>query len=415
MQSHARVNRVTLAAAMGVATVMMGACSLVLASNRDVPTALAGHASTIPQTIQESFRLPSADLPFGSLVQFYRGKALFEVDMARWLRAEKGAELLARNADGCSGCHLSGGRNGVHQQGHYLAPLAPIVVFEPEATVSDVDNSPGAHKPQENMPLKQAVKLIWQQIEFATSNSRHSLVYPRINATSEQLGHATVRITPSLIGLGLIEQIEDEDIKQWYDQYGLGKISIAEQNSQDKRVGRFGFKARHASIRRFVESALREELGIHQEYMLSDTQLDDLEFYSRELGVPTRREAGPAEGFLFFQQAGCGICHRPSYHIRRTSRSKEYPVQIWPFSDFLLHDLGYPDQATKEYWRTTPLWGLGRVEGALGYGAYMHDGRARTLQEAILWHGGEAAQSRQAFLDASQEEQLELLAFLMSL
>jgi CxxC motif-containing protein (DUF1111 family) len=82
----------------------------------------------------------------------------------------------------------------------------------------------------------------------------------------------------------------------------------------------------------------------------------------------------------------------------------------------LVHDLSYPDPGGgRQFWRTTPLWGLGRVEMTLGYGAYMHDGRARTLEEAILWHGGEAALSRFLFLESASDAQSTLIAFLRSL
>jgi CxxC motif-containing protein (DUF1111 family) len=136
--------------------------------------------------------------------------------------------------------------------------------------------------------------------------------------------------------------------------------------------------------------------------------LDLVTFYSANLAVPARRKASFPEtlkGKQIFLQSGCTACHVPKFVTRRDSLDKAQAFQlIWPYSDFLLHDMGegladgqQVGLASGREWRTPPLWGIGLTQTVSGHSFFLHDGRARNLTEAILWHGGEAQKSRDAF------------------
>jgi len=154
--------------------------------------------------------------------------------------------------------------------------------------------------------------------------------------------------------------------------------------------------------------------------------LDAVTYYSHTLAVPIRRDYLNPEvlhGKALFQQLGCADCHTPHF---TTSEAPEFPElsfqEIWPYTDLLLHDMGEgladgrPDFAANgNEWRTPPLWGLGLVPVVNGHQTLLHDGRARNVAEAILWHGGEAQASQQAFKALAAEEREALVQFLTSL
>ena len=157
-----------------------------------------------------------------------------------------------------------------------------------------------------------------------------------------------------------------------------------------------------------------------------DPILDLVTFYSQNLAVPARRDIDDPpvlRGKQTFYAAGCTSCHTPKFVTSRDAENAGQKFQlIWPYSDFLLHDMGEgladgrPEaQASGSEWRTPPLWGIGLTETVSGHTFFLHDGRARNLIEAIVWHGGEAQAARDAFVNLSQSSRDDLLAFLGSL
>ena len=154
--------------------------------------------------------------------------------------------------------------------------------------------------------------------------------------------------------------------------------------------------------------------------------MDAVVFYSRNLAVPARRnESDPTvlRGKALFYGIGCTGCHRPKHATR-----SDWPVGalagqlIWPYTDLLVHDMGEaladgrPEgDASGREWSTAPLWGIGLTEVVNGHTRFLHDGRARNLVEAILWHGGEAESARDAFRAMPSADRNALLAFLNSL
>jgi CxxC motif-containing protein (DUF1111 family) len=154
--------------------------------------------------------------------------------------------------------------------------------------------------------------------------------------------------------------------------------------------------------------------------------VDPVTFYARNLAVPPRREATDPDvlaGRSLFHAIGCAKCHVPGQRTRAdATRAEQSSQQIWPYTDLLLHDLGEgladsrPEgTASGREWRTAPLWGIGLTGTVSGRARYLHDGRARDLLEAILWHAGEAAAQRDAVAELSASEREQLIRFVESL
>lgn len=149
-------------------------------------------------------------------------------------------------------------------------------------------------------------------------------------------------------------------------------------------------------------------------------------FYSQNLAVPRRRNPDAPDvlkGKRLFAQSGCAACHNPSFKTGESPGQPHLSDQtIWPYNDLLLHDMGdgladnrLDGDATGREWRTPPLWGIGLTETVNGHTFFLHDGRARNIQEAILWHGGEAQKARDAFAALTKAEREQLIAFVNSL
>ncbi|MGO1119049.1 di-heme oxidoreductase family protein [Rhodovibrionaceae bacterium A322] len=270
------------------------------------------------------------------------------------------------------------------------------------------------------------------------------------------------RVAPPMIGLGLLEAIYDEDILALadpLDQDGDGISGKANQvwsyETGAVRLGRFGLKSGHATVPDQVAGAFAGDIGLSTpliptpagdctdlqvgcltaphgdkeldyEDEVSQEMFDLVVFYSRNLAVPARRDTSDPQvlaGKEVFYESGCASCHRPKFVTRRDSAEPEQSFQlIWPYSDLLLHDLGEgladhrPEGlADGREWRTAPLWGLGLTKTVNGHTFLLHDGRARSILEAILWHGGEAERAKQAVVSLSTEQRQALLAFLNSL
>lgn len=270
------------------------------------------------------------------------------------------------------------------------------------------------------------------------------------------------RVAPQMIGLGLLETIAEEDIlarQDIDDADGDGISGKAQQvwSSEHNRVmlGRFGWKAGAPSVNEQSQGAFAGDIGISvplhpsgagectpqqkrcmdapngnsPQYanLEADQQVTDLVvFYSKNLSVPARRHYDDPDvlrGKQLFNAIGCASCHTPSYTTRKDTVNIEQSEQrIWPYTDLLLHDMGEgladgrPEGlANGQEWRTAPLWGIGLTPVVNGHSFYLHDGRARNLLEAILWHGGEAQAQRDAVIRLSREDRDLLIKFVESL
>jgi CxxC motif-containing protein (DUF1111 family) len=255
-----------------------------------------------------------------------------------------------------------------------------------------------------------------------------------------------------VFGLGLLEAIPEATILALADEGdqdgdGIsGKANyVWDVQKNGLSLGRFGWKANQPTLIQQVASAYHDDMGITTSLLprensdgqsqydgrgddpeLSDEILDVVTFYVQTLAVPARRDLDDPlvqRGEQLFDNARCSACHIPTLQTGTLSDVPEVSNQtIQPFTDLLLHDMGpgladnRPDfLATGSEWRTPPLWGIGLVKVVNGHTNFLHDGRARGLLEAILWHGGEAEQSREAVQEMSTNDRDALIAFLESL
>lgn len=270
------------------------------------------------------------------------------------------------------------------------------------------------------------------------------------------------RVAPQMIGLGLLEAIPEEQIVANADPDDKDGDGISGRPNRvwshvDQRValGRFGWKAGNPTVRQQSAEAFAGDIGIsnpmvpnpagdctpNQKFCLGapngngpregafeagKTFLDLVEFYSQNIAVPRRRNHDDRQvlaGKATFHAIGCTACHTPKFVTGIVPGQPHLSGQkIWPYSDMLLHDMGEgladnrPEGvANGREWRTAPLWGIGLTPVVNKHSFYLHDGRAHNLQEAILWHGGEAQASRDAFRALSKKERAQLIAFVKSL
>lgn len=276
------------------------------------------------------------------------------------------------------------------------------------------------------------------------------------------LAQISPRVAPQMIGLGLLEAIPETDILALADAADADRDGISGRASRvwsqeygQWMLGRFGYKAGAATITAQSAAAASGDIGLSTPLAPahwgdctaaqadcraaphggtgSDEALEApttvmalIVFYARNLAVPARRTIANPEvlrGKEVFYTAGCTACHRPKFVTHRLPDRPEQSFQlIWPYSDLLLHDMGEgladnrPEWgATGREWRTAPLWGIGLTETISGRATFLHDGRARTLLEAILWHGGEAEAARETVRLMGAADRTALITFLETL
>lgn len=262
----------------------------------------------------------------------------------------------------------------------------------------------------------------------------------------------SARVAPPVFGLGLLEAIDESSIRSRSDEGDANGDGISGKANdvwdvvgQRMALGRFGWKAEQPSLLQQSAAAYNEDMGITNplfpvestfgqlqydgrtdDIELTDSILHAVTFYVRTLAVPARRNTEAPmvqQGGSLFQQAGCVRCHVPEQRTRvDVSFAPISNQRIFPYTDLLLHDMGpgladgRPSfRATGAEWRTPPLWGIGLTQAVNGHQNFLHDGRARSFLEAILWHGGEAQSSSDAVRAMSPEERAALLSFLGSL
>lgn len=273
------------------------------------------------------------------------------------------------------------------------------------------------------------------------------------------------RVAPQVIGLGLLEAIREQDIhanaeRQRKENNGVsGRPNrVWDAYAKDWVVGRFGWKANVGSVAHQSAGAFLGDIGItsprfpredctgaqtdcqaaverdaqwrkergEPDVDIEERTLEKVIFYMRTLAVPARREWRDPEvlrGKRVFSETGCASCHAPEYVTGTLDGFPELSNQtIRPYTDLLLHDMGEgladnrPDfDAGGREWRTPPLWGIGLFQAVNGHTDYLHDGRARNLMEAVLWHGGEAEAARDRVLKLDASDRAALVRFLESL
>lgn len=274
----------------------------------------------------------------------------------------------------------------------------------------------------------------------------------------------TKRLAPAVMGLGYIAALSDASILANADSSDADGDGISGRpnyvsptdfftpqaihiSNNGKYIGRFGKKAEKVTIQDQVVFALKQDIGITSDFDMQDLYniqvgnntgdnvadpevsasfVHSLEFYMRTLKAPSRRNADDAdvvEGERLFTQIGCTGCHKSTLVTSESDISALSNQTFHPYSDFLLHDMGellddgYPEgSANSNEWRTPPLWGIGLAKDSQGGQMFLlHDGGASTFPELITYHGGEAAGSRTAFYNLSEQQKEQIIKFLESL
>jgi len=360
-----------------------------------------------------------------------RGRPIRDPGPGRPLESERldPPRLIRLGLAGADGQLVPDPTYGGQLQDHALSPLAPEGAFEITSQIT-YGQYPDATPYMLEAPI------------VALRELRHGPMHPDTRVS--------LRLPPSLIGLGLIEAIPEQAIVALADPDDAdgdgvsGRPNRVRDPQTGARVlGRFGWKAGQPSLWLQTATALREDLGITTpvfpdpqcaagtacEASAPELSADDLERltrYTRLLGPPARRRVDDAElarGEVVFASAGCARCHHPRFETGEVSDLPELAHRtIEPFSDLLLHDMGeaLSDQrpegeAHGQEWRTAPLWGLGLLRAVSGDVRLLHDGRARSPEQAILWHGGEAQAARDRFARATRQDRVALLRFLDTL
>ncbi|MCL6523692.1 MAG: c-type cytochrome [Thermoflavifilum sp.] len=260
------------------------------------------------------------------------------------------------------------------------------------------------------------------------------------------------RMAPPVFGMGLLARVPEAEILSHADPQDADGDGIRGHPNYvydpvlgQQVLGRFGLKANVGSLLTQVASAFQQDMGItntvfpeenvigqpqadglHDDPELADSLLQAVKFYVETLAVPARRNVSDPTvrtGEQLFTQIGCAKCHLPTLY---TATDVRFPAlshqRIHPYTDLLLHDMGSaladgrPDyQASGQEWRTAPLWGIGLFPKTNGLAFYLHDGRAQSIEEAIIWHGGEAQQAKEHFMQLSAAQRQAVIAFLQSL
>jgi CxxC motif-containing protein (DUF1111 family) len=357
------------------------------------------------------------------------------------------------NAQACSSCHLLDGRGDADgpepgllfrldatdpAYGGQIQDRS-ILGVQPEATVRTIyTEETGTYADGSEYRLRRPV------------HELEDLAYGEVSVDTD----IAPRLAPPVFGAGLLEAIPEADLFDLADPEDEDGDGVSGRPNRvediatgEVVIGRFGWKANVATVEDQVASAFIADIGITSPMFpaenctevqvecadspnggspeISQEIFDQVVFYNRTLAVPARRGLDQPEviaGAKLFEGADCVSCHHPGHVTGPSEIDALAGQEIYPFTDLLIHDMGHdlddgrPDgEASGAEWRTPPLWGIGLTETINGHVNFLHDGRARSLEEAILWHGGEAKSARDEFAGLSEPQRAQLIAFLESL
>ncbi|MEX1035195.1 MAG: di-heme oxidoredictase family protein [Sneathiella sp.] len=429
-----------------------------------------GGDTTQPTRGKNSFTIPAANINRDQLRIFFFGNKLFNTN---WVIAPASVKTLdglgpTFNRVSCSGCHLRDGRGQPPEKkgDELLSMLVRLSVPgenehggpNPHPVYGDQLND----RANPSVPAEGKVIIDIQERpgQFA-DGTPYSLAMPEYRFTDLSFGPLgsdimiSPRVAPAMIGLGLLEAIPEADLLALSDPEDVDSDGISgrlnyvwDETDKALRIGRFGWKSNAATLRHQNAAAALGDIGITtnmfpdqncppaqtacqqaamgDEPEMSDEFLEKLTLYTQTLAVPARRDVTDKDvlaGEELFHEAGCTACHIPTFVTGNHPTLELLSNQtIHPFTDLLLHDMGEgladdrPDfEASGQEWRTPPLWGIGLVQSVNKHTRFLHDGRARSLDEAILWHSGEAEKAKETFRNMEASQRTQLLSFLNSL
>lgn len=455
----------------GLAFMLATMCSPAFAQSHYVKSydQLGGETTVVNQSAK-AFTLPAANAREEHLRPFFFGNRLFNTNWTQAPGSVKKFDGLGPtfNRVSCSGCHTRDGRGRPP-----LTPDEPMdsMLLRLSIPGTDPHGGPRPHpaygdqlqdKSIQGVAAEGRVGVTWTKIagRFADGEA-YELTRPDYRIEGLAYGplgkdiQISPRVASQVIGLGLLEAVPEAYLLAFADPDDSDKDGISgrpnrvwDPAAKKTVVGRFGWKANAPTLMAQSAGAAFGDIGLTSplhpaqncppaqkacagavaggETELSQEFLDKLVLYLRLLAVPAQRTPNdPAvrRGEQVFADAKCWTCHQPVLKTDASAALPELRNQTFhPFTDLLLHDMGEgltdgrPDfQASGREWRTPPLWGIGLFQTVNGHTRYLHDGRARNLSEAILWHGGEAAASRDAFAKMPKADRAALIAYLNSL
>lgn len=416
----------------------------------------------------DAFSHPLANLDFNGRQRFLVGNGLFRKDWVSAPSSTVASDGLGPvfNARSCQACHVKDGRGSVpgFEPLGQASAMALLIRFAQPHPAYGQQFQPFSVT---GVPSEGALAITYTDIPVSLNGGETVILkkpaYALTHLNYGPIAADTVlspRLAPPVIGLGLLEAIHPADIlanaqrakpdgitgrpNRWVDPV-TGKTTL----------GRFNWKSAEPTVLQQSAKAFSGDMGLSTSHFpnpygdctstqsaclekptgvqasqgaheVPDHLMEFVSFYTSNLAVPKRRQVndpGVLNGKRLFYQANCVACHVPKYVTRRDAPQAEHRFQlIWPYTDLLVHDMGEgladgmrEGQAGERDWRTPPLWGIGLTQTVNPDATWLHDGRARTLLEAILWHAGEAQAARDRVVDMTPDERADLLKFLGSL
>jgi len=461
----------TAAVAAAIAAVGLAGCSDPpperVSLNELLATDLGG-GTTRNIVNQNAFGLPAKSLPGEDRADFEVGDSFFTQN---WVIAP--ASTTSRdglgptfNATACASCHV---RDGKASPPTAEQPRAPGLLFRLSVPGEDEHGGPkplaryGGQLQDSSIPgvpAEGSMEISYRNVAGTFADGeRYTLQAPTYSVKEPAFGALGddvmigPRIAPAITGMGLLEAVPEATIVAAADpddddDDGIsGRVNrVWDEVSQKEALGRFGWKANVPSVRQQTAGAFSGDIGVsspvfdEQDCPSAQTEcraapdggspevdiqtFEAVVFYTRVLAVPAARDIDKPDvqqGARVFRDAGCASCHTPTLKTGPSDIKALAAQTIHPYTDLLLHDMGpgladgRPDNdASGAEWRTPPLWGIGLVERINGHTRFLHDGRARSLMEAILWHGGEGEASRDRVLALSAADRAALISYLES-
>jgi CxxC motif-containing protein (DUF1111 family) len=383
------------------------------------------------------------------------------------------------NEDRCAHCHENNGGaaapadHGAAERGMLVRLSIPGTTREgaplPHPVYGDQLQNRGI---QDRVPAEGQVQFTYRERTVAYADGETiALRKPQVQFVDLAFGAlgadvmTSPRIAPAMVGMGLLEAVPEATILRIAAEQQKRGVSgrpnrVWDMENETLVLGRFGWKANQPNLRQQIAGAFHGDIGATT-YMFPEencpaaqtacldvpsaskcggqggctgnqyrpevvpSRLTNITLYLQGLAVPARRNVGDAafkRGEALFDQANCSACHVPELQTGQAALAAASNQVIRAYTDLLLHDMGEeladnrPDfLADGREWRTAPLWGIGLLRTVNGHGDLLHDGRARNVAEAILWHGGEAQAAREAFRNMPKADREALVKFVESL
>lgn len=446
---------------------MLAACGDNATGGYEVGEELAGGDTTVFDEGANAFSLAARNLIGDRRDKFFVGNSFFKRAWVTAPSSTSGVDGLGPtfNATSCAACHFKDGRGAPPQEpgDEFLGLLVRLSVPGADGPVDDPSyGGQFNHKSILGVPAEGKSSVTYVEVPGAFGDgTAFSLRKPTYEFTDLAFGPFadgimfSPRTGQAMVGLGLLEAIDEATIVALADENDAdgdgisGRVNrVFDVRSRSTRLGRFGWKANQPSLEQQVSGAFLGDIGVTSSLFptqncpaaqtecvtspdgggpeIADDKIEEVTYYSQLLAVPARRDfLDPVvlRGKAMFHEAGCASCHAPKLITGELPAIPEVSGQtVFPYTDLLLHDMGpeladgRPDfLATGTEWRTQPLWGIGLVHVVNRHTNFMHDGRARDLSEAILWHGGEGEAAREAYRMMPESDRAAMLRFLGSL